>query len=91
MSKNENGFDNPGLSFSLGMWHWHRGEADAAFAALDDAISRYLSDPALVTRFAVAGLLDDERGRALLERHFEHINRERGKLDLKAVSIPDYP
>ncbi len=79
-------------SQSEGMLRWFRGEPDAAIATLGKAVSeRRFSDPALDLRFAIAGILEDPRGREILEQYFVHINRERGKLDLEPVEIPIAP
>ena len=73
------------------MWQWFRGESDAAFATLEGAVARHISDPILDLRLELAGMLDDPRGRAVLEQHFEHLNRERSKLDLEPVDVPIVP
>lgn len=87
----ENDFEGTPQKLNIGMWHWFRGEPDAAYAALEDAVARHVSDPALDRRMAMAGMLDDPRGRAILERHFEHVNRERARLDLEPVEVPIAP
>jgi hypothetical protein len=87
----ENGLSGAGITQSVAMWHWFRGEPDAAFDALEDAVAKRISDPAFDRRLSMAGMLDDPRGRAILKKHFEHVNRERAKLDLEPVEVPLAP
>ena len=89
--RQDNGHDNAGMTTNLGMWHWFRGDSDAAFAALNEAVDLTLSEPFLDRILAYSGILDDSRGRELLARHYEHVNRERGKLDLEAIEVPSWP
>lgn len=89
--RRDNGYDNAAISADLGMWHWYRGDTDAAFVALDDAVDQSLAEPFLDRILAYSGVLDDPRGRALLARHYEHVNRERAKLDLEAIEVPTWP
>ncbi|MEL6199268.1 MAG: hypothetical protein AAFR09_03570 [Pseudomonadota bacterium] len=89
--RRDNGHNNAGTATDLGMWHWFRGDADAAFVALNEALDLTLPEPFLDRILAYAGLLDDPRGRELLARHYEQVNRERGKLDLEALEVPTWP
>ncbi|MEL6446813.1 MAG: hypothetical protein AAFQ62_02575 [Pseudomonadota bacterium] len=89
--RRDSGHNNAGTATDLGMWHWFRGDADAAFVALNEAMDLTLPEPFLDRILAYAGLLDDPRGRELLARHYEQVNRERGKLDLEALEVPAWP
>lgn len=85
--KEANGYYDAGHLVERAMLYWFLEDPDAAFDALDEAISMNLNDPALNIRMQGAGMLEDPRGIALLERHQAQINRERAKLNLGPVDL----
>lgn len=86
--RRRNGYDSSEEWVERAGYFAFRGDKESAFDALQKASNPALTVTEIEVFLRAMSLDQDPRGRAILNRHYADINRERAKLGLDAVEPP---